>query len=153
MRSSLPAEARKGNLARMTAPTFCWVRGRRRDFAFGRRLKPGQFSSVGMPQSSNIYKSVRYCLDIDDVAKDYRLPLIIGLLRSCLAVAVPSSKVLRRCTQCSTYPPRVRTSRPLAGALALDTIASRRVASSWVVGLHSILPYRNLPLSFALGCS
>lgn len=58
MRSSLPAAVKKGNLARMTAPTFCCVRGKRRDLAFGRRLKPGQFSSVGMPQSSKIYQAI-----------------------------------------------------------------------------------------------
>ena len=54
VRSSLPAPVRKGNLARMTAPTVCCVRGRRNDLALGRRLKPGQVSSVGIPQSSKI---------------------------------------------------------------------------------------------------
>jgi len=63
VRSSLPAEVRKGNLARMTAPTFCCVRGSRRDFAYGRRLKPGQFSSVGMPHSSNICRGMSVSIE------------------------------------------------------------------------------------------
>ena len=54
-KSSLPAAVRKGNLLRMTVPVFCAVRGRRRDRALGSRRKPGQVSSVGIPQSSNIW--------------------------------------------------------------------------------------------------
>lgn len=57
MRSWVPARVKKGNLARMTAPVDFWVFvvGRRRERALGRRLKPGQDCSVGMPQSSKIW--------------------------------------------------------------------------------------------------
>lgn len=54
VKRALPAVVRKGNLARMTAPTVWEVWGRRRDFALGRRRKEGQVCSVGMPQSSKI---------------------------------------------------------------------------------------------------
>ena len=54
-RSWFPEVVRKGNLARMTAPVVAELRGRRRALAFGRRLKPGQMSSVGIPQSSKTW--------------------------------------------------------------------------------------------------
>lgn len=50
-----PALVRIGNLDRTTLPAAPrWLLGRRSERAFGRRLKPGQLSSVGMPQSSKI---------------------------------------------------------------------------------------------------
>lgn len=55
-RRSVPAAVRSGNLARMTVPVSFGldVAGKRRERALGRRLKPGQVDSVGMPQSSKI---------------------------------------------------------------------------------------------------
>lgn len=38
----------------MTAPVEAVLRGSRRDLELGRRLKPGQDFSVGIPHSSNI---------------------------------------------------------------------------------------------------
>ena len=58
-RRSVPEVVRKGNLARMTEPVV-WglLEGRRSERALGRRLKPGQLVSVGIPQSSKIWTSV-----------------------------------------------------------------------------------------------
>ncbi len=42
-------------MARITEPVAALVRGRRRDFALGRRLKSGQDFSVGVPLSSKIW--------------------------------------------------------------------------------------------------
>lgn len=54
-----PAFVSVGNFERMTLPDApAWLLGRRRVRALGRRLKPGQVSSVGMPQSSKICKFV-----------------------------------------------------------------------------------------------
>ena len=53
---AVPAVVRSGNLARWTFPVVCGVLGRRSERALGRRLKPGQVASVGMPQSSNIWR-------------------------------------------------------------------------------------------------
>lgn len=56
-----PAFVKVGNLERMTLPDApLWLLGRRRERAFGRRLKPGQVSSVGMPQSSKTCMFVNY---------------------------------------------------------------------------------------------
>ena len=56
-RRAVPALVRSGNLARITAPVVWEVFGRRSERALGRRLKPGQVASVGIPQSSNIWNS------------------------------------------------------------------------------------------------
>jgi len=56
VKRAFPAVVRKGNLARITAPTVWEVWGRRRDFALGSRRKEGHVCSVGMPQSSKIYQ-------------------------------------------------------------------------------------------------
>lgn len=56
-----PAFVRVVNLDRMTLPAAPrWLLGRRSERAFGRRLKPGQASSVGMPHSSKICTLVNY---------------------------------------------------------------------------------------------
>lgn len=58
--SFAPALVKVGNLERTIEPcAFLFPDGRRRDLALGRRLKPGQFSSVGIPQSSNICGHIR----------------------------------------------------------------------------------------------
>ena len=57
VRRVVPAFVRSGNLARITAPVVWNVFGRRSERALGRRLKPGQVASVGIPQSSNIWNS------------------------------------------------------------------------------------------------
>lgn len=54
LRRSVPAPVRSGNLERITEPTACGLRGRRRPLALGRRRNPGQVSSEGRPQSSKI---------------------------------------------------------------------------------------------------
>jgi hypothetical protein len=54
VRREVPAFVRRGNLARMTAPVVWEVVGRRRERAFGRRLKLGQVASVGIPHNSKI---------------------------------------------------------------------------------------------------
>ncbi len=55
VRSWVPARVRKGYLARRTEPVLRGLDGgRRRERAWGRRLKPGQVVSVGRPQSSKI---------------------------------------------------------------------------------------------------
>lgn len=52
----VPVDVRKGNLARRTEPVVRGlVEGRRRDFAWGRRLKSGQVVGVGIPMSSKIF--------------------------------------------------------------------------------------------------
>ena len=54
-RRDAPALVRVGNLERTTLPEAPrWLLGRRRERALGRRLKPGQASSVGMPHNSKI---------------------------------------------------------------------------------------------------
>lgn len=55
VKRAAPAFVRSGNLARSTAPVVCEVLGKRSDRAFGRRLKPGQVASVGIPQASKIW--------------------------------------------------------------------------------------------------
>lgn len=56
-----PALVRVGNFERTTLPDApLWLLGKRSERAFGRRLKPGQLSSVGMPQSLKIYMHVNY---------------------------------------------------------------------------------------------
>jgi hypothetical protein len=60
-RRDAPALVRVVNLERTTLPEAPrWLLGRRRERALGRRLKPGQVSSVGMPHSSKIYTLVNY---------------------------------------------------------------------------------------------
>jgi hypothetical protein len=54
-RRSAPEVVNNGNFERTTEPIFWGPGGKRRDFAFGRRRKPGQVSSEGMPQSSKIW--------------------------------------------------------------------------------------------------
>jgi hypothetical protein len=89
-----PAFVRIGNLERTTLPVAPrWLLGRRSERAFGRRLKPGQISSVGMPQSSKICTLVNYTTRhvylLGPVCLDWvrNSPCLIGRLRSCLAVA------------------------------------------------------------------
>lgn len=53
-----PDEVRMGNFERIMLPVWFFEGGRRSVRAFGNRLKPGQVSSVGIPQSSNIYYTV-----------------------------------------------------------------------------------------------
>lgn len=56
-----PALVRVVNFERMTLPEAPrWLLGRRSERAFGRRLKPGHASSVGMPHSSKICTLVNY---------------------------------------------------------------------------------------------
>lgn len=88
-----PAFVRVVNLERMTLPAAPrWLLGRRSERAFGRRLKPGQASSVGMPHSSKIcmlvnYKTrdthLLYPVIIDWVRNS---PCLVGRLRFCLEV-------------------------------------------------------------------
>lgn len=94
-RSDVPAFVNVGNLERMTLPEAPrWLLGRRSERAFGRRLKPGQASSVGMPQSSKICGLVNYTKhgmhaavlfqSMGDWVRDS--PCLVGRLRFCLAV-------------------------------------------------------------------
>lgn len=67
LRSNAPAFVRDGNRERMMLPCAALLDGGRRKVrALGRRLNPGQLSSVGMPQSSNICSHIRdvmkYCI-------------------------------------------------------------------------------------------
>lgn len=56
-----PALVKVGNFDRMTLPNApFWLLGSRRERALGRRLKPGQVSSVGIPHSSKICMFVNY---------------------------------------------------------------------------------------------
>jgi hypothetical protein len=93
-RRDAPAFVRVVNLERMTLPAAPrWLLGRRRERAFGRRLKPGQASSVGMPHSSKICMLVNYnkhgnthlfCPVLADWVRDS--PCLVGRLRFCLVV-------------------------------------------------------------------
>ena len=60
MSRAVPAVVRRGNLARIVFPGIWEVLGRRSERALGRRLKPGQVASVGMPQSSKICRTIEY---------------------------------------------------------------------------------------------
>ena len=88
-----PAFVRVVNLERMTLPAAPrWLLGRRSERAFGRRLKPGHVSSVGMPQSSKIYMLVNYTTRhaylFYPVCTDWvrNSPCLIDRLRSCPVV-------------------------------------------------------------------
>lgn len=59
LRSEAPTLVRVENLERMIEPWLDFEAGGKRSVrAFGRRLKAGQLSSVGIPQSSRIYTFV-----------------------------------------------------------------------------------------------
>lgn len=88
-----PAFVRVGNLDRTIEPRAALLfEGNLSERAFGSLLKPGQVSSVGIPQSSKI------CANVNKLANTYRIgpfqsiadwmlssPCLVDPLRSCLA--------------------------------------------------------------------
>ena len=121
VRRAVPAFVRSGNLARITAPVVWEVFGRRSDRALGRRLKPGQVASVGIPQSSKIWNgqqgigSVTFAVD--------ESPLQADPLHSCLVTVAASLGARRIYIPHSTDRSLHRTSLHRVAALEHGTTA------------------------------